>query len=117
MTSQPRPLAQLQRAIRTGNLQLALTAAAGMPSVSLEDAFAICLLLRPEPDRYERACIRWLERLAAEVDGVTLVDVQRVAAGFREIAAGAGSRDLRQLERVLRTLDLHRAADRLRSVR
>jgi hypothetical protein len=115
MTSQPRPLAQLQRALRTGNLEVALAAAASMPRVSLEDAFAICLLLRADGERYERACIRWLERFAAEVDRVTLADVQRVAAGFREIGAGAAARDLRSLDRVLRAHHLHRAADRVRS--
>jgi hypothetical protein len=83
LTAQPRPLAQLQRAIRTGNLALALHAASGMERVSLEDAFAICLLLRAERDRYERACVRWIERFASEVDGVTLMDVYQAARVFQ----------------------------------
>jgi hypothetical protein len=34
----------------------------------LEDALVICLLLLDqEPDRYERAAVRWLGRLQAEV--------------------------------------------------
>jgi hypothetical protein len=50
-----------------GNLTLVRAAAAELPSVNLEDALRICLLLRDaDPSRYERAVIRWLGRLCLE---------------------------------------------------
>jgi hypothetical protein len=106
----------LQRAIRTGDAALALRAAGEMERVDLEDAFAICLLLRTDQPRFERACVRWLERFAAEVDGVTLSDVQQVASGFQLIFARVVPRDLRPMDRLLRRRQLHRAADRLTTV-
>jgi hypothetical protein len=49
-------------------------AAAELPGLPpLEDALAICvLLLDQEPDRYERASVRWLGRLLLERRTVSL---------------------------------------------
>ncbi|MGN6379327.1 MAG: hypothetical protein ACTHNU_10285 [Gaiellales bacterium] len=104
------PRSQLQRAIRTDDAALALRAAADRPDVDLEDAFAICLLLRGDKRRYERACIRWLERFAAEVHRVSLADVQQVAHGFQAIRADPRRRDLTPVIAVLDLHRLHRAA-------
>jgi hypothetical protein len=42
---------------------------------------AICLLLlEQEPDRYERAAVRWLGRLLLEQRGVSLRHAERAAA-------------------------------------
>jgi hypothetical protein len=113
MGVQPHPNSVLQRAIRTGDTALALRAAAELPRVDIEDAFAICLLLRADRARYERACVRWLERYAAEAEGATLGDVVRIASGFQLIFARVVPRDLRPMEQLLRRRQLHRAADRL----
>jgi hypothetical protein len=51
-----------------------------LPRIALEDALRICLLLRGgDPDRYERAAVRWLGRFALEARGVT-IHALRVAA-------------------------------------
>jgi hypothetical protein len=51
--SWPHPNSVLPRANRTGDTALALRAAAELPRVDIEDAFAICLLLRADRARYE----------------------------------------------------------------
>ncbi len=46
--------------------------------VTLEDALALCLILRHDEQRYQRATARWLARHHAEVDGVTLTEIREV---------------------------------------
>ena len=113
VTSQAKPLAQLHRTIRTGNTWLALQAASELDRVSLEDAFAICVLLRRDDSRYDRACVRWLERFACEMPGVELSDVQRIAYAFETVRSAAAGASLRPAAGVLRRHQLHRAADHL----
>jgi hypothetical protein len=36
-------------------------------------------MLRNDRRRYDRACVRWLERYTAEVDDAMLADVQQIA--------------------------------------
>jgi hypothetical protein len=79
MTSQGHAYAQFQRALKTGNAFLALEAARELTHVPLEDALGLCLLLRIDGRRYQRASARWLARYYAEVDGVTLSEIQDVA--------------------------------------
>jgi hypothetical protein len=51
-----------------------------LPRVPLEDALRICLLIRDgDPERYERAAVRWLGRFALEARSVT-IQALRVAA-------------------------------------
>lgn len=53
-----------------GNELLVFAAARELPRVPLED-LRICLLIRGgDPDRYERAAVRWLGRFALEARGV-----------------------------------------------
>jgi hypothetical protein len=111
--AQPHPDSVLHRAIRTGHVALALRAAGELERVDLEDAFAICRLLRADQARFDRACVRWLERFAAEADGATLNDVGQLASGFQLIFARVVPRDLHRMEQLLRRRQLHRAADRL----
>jgi hypothetical protein len=55
------------RALDSGNEVLILSAARQLPRVALNDALRICLVLRDgDPDRYERAAVRWLGRFALE---------------------------------------------------
>ena len=66
MTSEGHPYARFRRALNTGNATIALAAARELPTISLADALAVCLLLRPEPRRYQRAILRWHARYLAE---------------------------------------------------
>jgi len=80
VTSDGSAYARFRRALNTGNEHLVLTAARELPQIALDDALRICLVLRDgEPDRYERAAVRWLGRFALEARGVT-IDALRTAA-------------------------------------
>jgi len=73
-----------QHALSTGNLMLVRAAAAELPSITLDDALTICVLLGDqEPHRYERATVRWLGRFCLEKREVTLADVREAAEAFR----------------------------------
>ena len=65
-----------------GSLTGVRAAVANLPAPPpLEDALVICLLLLDqEPDRYERAAVRWLGRLVLEQRGVSLRHVELAAA-------------------------------------
>jgi hypothetical protein len=81
MTSDGNPYARFRRALETGNETLITTAARELPKVALDDALRICLVLRGgDPDRYERAAVRWLGRFALEAREATIADL-RLAAG------------------------------------
>jgi hypothetical protein len=57
----------------------------------LDDALVICvLLLDHEPDRYERAAVRWLGRLLLEQRGVGLRHAELAAAYLAARADPAG---------------------------
>jgi hypothetical protein len=74
------PYARFRRSLATGNAHLVLAAARELPQIALDDALRICLVLRDgDPDRYERAAVRWLGRFALEAIGVT-IDELRLAA-------------------------------------
>ncbi len=80
MTSDGNPYARFRRALQTGNEVLVTAAARELPTVALDDALRICLVLRGgDPQRYERAAVRWLGRFALEARDVTIGDL-RVAA-------------------------------------
>ena len=81
MTSDGNPYARFRRALATGNETLITTAARELPKVALDDALRICLVLRGgDPNRYERAAVRWLGRFALEAREATIADL-RLAAG------------------------------------
>ena len=80
MTSEGSAYARFRRALETGNELLVVTAARELPRIELEDALRICLVLRDgDPERYERAAVRWLGRFALEARAVT-IDALRAAA-------------------------------------
>lgn len=67
VTSQGSPYSVFRRALARGDLMAVRAAAAGLPSVPLEDALEVCLLLLDrEPVRYEPAAVRWVGRLLLE---------------------------------------------------
>lgn len=80
MTSDGNPYARFKRALKTGNEALVTAAALELPRIALEDALRICLILRSgDPDRYERAAVRWLGRFALEAPQVTIDDLRQAA--------------------------------------
>src|SRR5205085_2853559 len=92
---------RFKRALLTGNLALVRAAAAELPAVDLADALAICLLMSARDDeRFERAAVRWLARVALERPAVGLADLRDGLVAFeampynpaaaREVVAGVG---------------------------
>ena len=83
MTSQGSPYARFQRALGTGNLDVIRAAAAELPRIGVAEAASILLvILRSEPDQYERAAVRWLGRLCLERTRVDLEDLSRAASAL-----------------------------------
>ena len=62
------------------------TAAGELPHVDLGDALAVCVVIRQaEPDRFERAALRWVARFCVERREATLAEVQAAAWAFENI--------------------------------
>jgi hypothetical protein len=73
---------RFRRALATGNLQLIRAAAAELPQVDLDDALAVCMAIREaEPERFERAALRWLARYAVE-RAASVADVRTAIDAF-----------------------------------
>src|SRR5437868_13833607 len=80
MTSDGSAYVRFKRALEIGNELLVVAAARELPRVALDDALRICLVLRGgDPDRYERAAVRWLGRFALEARHVTIDDLRTAA--------------------------------------
>ena len=63
MTSLGSPYSRFQRALKTGNATLIRNAAGRAATLDLRDALVVCVAIRTaEPERYERAALRWLAR-------------------------------------------------------
>jgi hypothetical protein len=63
------------------------SAAGELPHVDLGDALAVCVTIHEaEPDRFERAALRWLARYCVERREATLAEVQAAAWAFENIA-------------------------------
>jgi hypothetical protein len=73
-----------RRALERGSLTGVRAAVANLPGPTpLDDALVICLLLlEQEPDRYERAAVRWLGRLLLEQRGMSLPHAELAAASL-----------------------------------
>ncbi len=115
MTSQGHPYTRFRRALERRSVILAWTAAAELEHVTLEDALALCLLVRDEDQpRYPRAAVRWLARFCDEAPAVTLDEVLLVVAhlgalrgrsaafagrSLGELFAAAGRRELADVVR------------------
>jgi hypothetical protein len=78
--------ARFRTALETGNLTLVRAAAAELPSVNLDDALRVCLLLRSaDASLFERAAIRWLGRFALEHPRATLAMLHQAVAAFERL--------------------------------
>jgi hypothetical protein len=74
--------ARFRRALDTGNLLHIRSAAAELPRVDLEDALSVCMAIREaEPERFERAALRWLARYAVE-RATSVADVRAASDAF-----------------------------------
>ena len=86
MTSSGSPYARFRRALATGNLAIVRAAAAELPAIDLGDALAICLLMSErDDDRFERAAVRWLARLALERPALGLEDLRHGLVAFEAL--------------------------------
>lgn len=86
MGSEPSPYRRFQNALASGNLLLVRAAAADLPTVELGDALSVCVLLsRKEPERYERAAMRWLGRFCLEASRATLQDVRSASLALTHL--------------------------------
>lgn len=91
VTSDGSAYSRFRRALDTGNELLVLATARELPQVSLADALRVVLLFRDgEPDRYERACVRWLGRFALEARGVTIDAIRAAAEALDVLPERAG---------------------------
>jgi hypothetical protein len=100
MTSDGNPYARFRRALVTGNEATVLAAARELPQIALDDALRICLVLRGgDPERYERAAVRWLGRFALEARGATIDDL-RLAANALDVLPQAASDAMERLQRL-----------------
>ena len=79
LTSDGSPYGRFQRALTSGNVNLALAAARELPKINLSDSLRLCLLLR-DTELFERAALRWLGRYCREVVAVELDEAQAVLA-------------------------------------
>lgn len=114
MTSQGSPYARFQRALATGNPTIVSAAAAELPPLQLEDAFAVCLTYLPsDPARFERALVRWhalycLEQRPRADEAQLVLAAMRALAGPARSAAVDALLDLfetRQLRGATRFLE------------
>ena len=88
MTSQGSAYGRFRRALQRGNLELVRAAASELPTIRLDDALHVCLLIRDrDPQRYERAALRWVARFAVEARAATLSDVQTAAHALSRLPA------------------------------
>jgi hypothetical protein len=116
MTSQGSPYSRFKRCLATGNGALVLAAAAELPNLSLEDALAVCLVLRDgEPEVFERAIVRWHGLLCRQARGLGAREAQLALAALQALAGPAALPAARLLEEITALHDLPRAAAVLRA--
>jgi hypothetical protein len=104
MTSQGTAHGRFTRCVANGNLRGAEMAARELGRLSLEDALSLCVLIADrDPPRFERAALRWLERLIAE-RRPSLEDVGLAVGALTELGNrnGNGAAAMFTLKRLLR---------------
>jgi hypothetical protein len=91
MTSQGTAHGRFCRALERRNLRGVETAARELGRLSLGDALGLCVLyLQCAPARYERAALRWLERLIAE-KRPSLEDIGLAVRALTELGSRNGN--------------------------
>src|SRR3954454_13610153 len=93
MTSQGSAYARFRRACANGNVTIVRAEAAELDQIGLADAAMILLvILRSEPETYQRAAIRWLAKLCQEARDVDLVSVAQAATALESLPRETGAR-------------------------
>ncbi len=88
-TSQGHPYAGFQRAVATDDPVIATAAALELPRVGLADALRLVLVYHRVGDRrFERAAVRWVSRLGAEIPAVGLSGAATALQAFAAMARG-----------------------------
>ena len=106
------PRSRLLRAIERGNLELVRLAAVECARIELEDALRILLLIRDQdPDRYERAAVRWSGRLLASRPTLGFERAGEVLTGAERLAGPDGSVAAARLAVVMRACGEPRLAE------
>ena len=113
MTSQGFAYGRFQRALKSGNAHLALTAGAELRRVGLADALSLVLLIREDnPILYDKAAVRWFAKYAADDRYLLLRDARELI----DLLDGVGRHDqvaVVRLERWLRARGYDDDADRV----
>jgi hypothetical protein len=87
VTSQGSPYPRFRRALVTGDMLLIRAAAAELAHVGLDDALHVCVAIRDaEPERFQRAALRWIARYCVERPAVTLAEVRAATEAFERMA-------------------------------
>jgi hypothetical protein len=95
--------ARFRRALETGNVTVVRAAAAELPTINLDDALRICVLLRgADPSSYESAVIRWLGRLCLERPTTTVTELRLALAAFDRLPEEPEEAEA-ELRRLVRT--------------
>jgi hypothetical protein len=88
VTAQGHPRAIFKRAIERGNVLVAETTAREI-GLGLEEALQLVLLYAAyEPQKLERAALRWLSRYIDEGKAVSLLNAQLAVSALAELRAG-----------------------------
>src|ERR1700749_3269274 len=67
-------------ALASGDIERVMQMARNLgQSVRLDDALRICLLVRDEPERFQRAAVKWLGRFGLEGRAFWIIDLQEGA--------------------------------------
>ncbi|MCW2955066.1 MAG: hypothetical protein JWQ48_4236 [Conexibacter sp.] len=87
MSVKGRPYTWFKAALDRGDLAAIRAEAAELPSVRLDDALRICLVMRDQSEdaTYERAVVRWIGRFALEVRSAGLEDLREAAGAFEDL--------------------------------
>lgn len=102
MTAQGSPTTRYRRAIETRSVFLAELAAREMTHLPLADAVGLVSLYAEQesPSKFERAALRWLQRLLLERENLSLRDVHLAAVLLGELPRHPDGGDaLRRLAR------------------
>ena len=108
MTSQGSPYGRFRHALDTGNATIALAAAADLPHVGLNEALELCLILcDQEPERFQRAAVRWHGRYCREFhvqvdEAQAVLGLLGLLQGPRRAAAAHALADLLDREELSR---------------
>jgi hypothetical protein len=118
MTSQGHAVSRFARAIKTGNPNIVVAAAAELPRLSLADALLALLVFaraRARAPQAEAAAVRWAARYVAEVrpppDAREADLFLSAACALAGLSAAAGREALHALATHRRLVELCRALD------